>query len=175
MRVPRLQVVPRPRLPQQQHHHDLRQLPRLRRAQHLGRLLHRRIRDANFDHADAITALCKLLTSNGKTAPLDGRQIAGLKLHRETDALRAPQSGDDEEIEDNPAAVTTATRDILLKALTHTHNTPETAFDTQIKAETLAVAVTTSDAAIAKLRVKLQRMEAEAVDLKRIHATNFEF
>ena len=119
--------------------------------------------DADFDHADAITALGKLSTSNGNVVPLDGRQIAGFKLHREAD--------DDAEIEGNQAAITTSTRDILLKALTHTHNTPETAFDTQLKANTLAAAVTTSDAAIAALRTKLQRMETEAADLKRIHAT----
>ena len=67
--------------------------------------------------------------------------------------------------------MTASTRDILLKALTHTHNTPEAAFDTQIKADILAAAVTTSDAAIAALRAKLQRMEADAADLKRVHAT----
>jgi hypothetical protein len=119
--------------------------------------------DADFDHANAITALGKLSTSNGNVVPLDGRQIAGLKLHREAD--------DDAEIEGNQAAITTSTRDILLKALTHTHNTAESVFDTQLKADTLAAAVTTSDAAIAALRAKLQRMETEAADLKRIHAT----
>ena len=119
--------------------------------------------DADFVHGDAITALGKLSTSNGNTVPLDGRQIAGLKLHRESD--------DDAEIVGNYSAITTATRDILLKALTHTHNTPETAFDTYIKAETLGAAVAKSDNTIATLRAKLQRMEAEAVDLKRIHAT----
>ena len=118
--------------------------------------------DADFDHAEAIAALGNLSTANGNVVPLDGRQIAGLKLHR---------AADDEDIEGNPAAVTTSTRDILLKALTHTHNTPEAAFDTQIKADILAAAVTTSDAAIAALRAKLQRMEADAADLKRAHAT----
>ena len=118
--------------------------------------------DADFDHAEAIAALGNLSTANGNVVPLDGRQIAGLKLHR---------AADDEDIEGNPAAVTTSTRDILLKALTHTHNTPEAAFDTQIKADILAAAVTTSDAAIAALRAKLQRMEADAADLKRVHAT----
>ena len=118
--------------------------------------------DADFDHAEAIAALGNLSTANGNVVPLDGRQIAGLKLHR---------AADDEDIEGNPAAVTTSTRDILLEALTHTHNTPEAAFDTQIKADILAAAVTTSDAAIAALRAKLQRMEADAADLKRVHAT----
>ena len=117
--------------------------------------------DADFDHAEAIAALGNLSTANGNVVPLDGRQIAGLKLHREAE----------DEIEGNPAAVTASTRDILLKALTHTHNTPEAAFDTQIKADILAAAVTTSDAAIAALRAKLQRMEADAADLKRVHAT----
>jgi hypothetical protein len=119
--------------------------------------------DADFDHAEAIAALGNLSTANGNVVPLDGRQIAGLKLHRESD--------DDAEIVGNYSAITTATRDILLKALTHTHNTPEAAFDTQIKADILAAAVTTSDAAIAALRAKLQRMEADAADLKRVHAT----
>ena len=119
--------------------------------------------DADFVHGDAITALGKLSTSNGNTVPLDGRQIAGLKLHRESD--------DDAEIVGNYSAITTATRDILLKALTHTHNTPETAFDMFIKASALGDAVAKSDTTIATLRAKLQRMEAESADLKRIHAT----
>jgi hypothetical protein len=119
--------------------------------------------DADFDHAEAIAALGNLSTANGNVVPLDGRQIAGLKLHRESD--------DDAEIVGNYSAITTATRDILLKALTHTHNTPETAFDMFIKASALGDAVAKSDTTIATLRAKLQRMEAESADLKRIHAT----
>jgi hypothetical protein len=118
--------------------------------------------DADFNHDDAIQALGQISTASGNIVPLDGRQIAGLKLHR---------AADDDEIEGNHAPITTQTRDILLKALLHTHNTVESNIELQLKADTLAAGVATSDAAIAVLRNKLHRMESEAADLKRIHAT----
>jgi hypothetical protein len=101
--------------------------------------------------------------SNGNIVPLDERQIAGLKPHREED--------DDDEIEGNPAAITTATRDILLKALLHTHNTKEANAELQLKAYTLATSMAEANAAITALRTKLQRMEDDAAALKRLHST----
>jgi hypothetical protein len=119
--------------------------------------------DADFNYVDSVQALKQISASNGNIVPLDGRQIAGLKLHREED--------DDEEIDGNPAAITTATRDILLKALLHTHNTEEANAELQLKADTLAASMAEADAAITVLRTKLQRMEDEAAALKRIHST----
>ena len=119
--------------------------------------------DADFNYVDSVQALKQISASNGNIVPLDGRQIAGLKLHREAD--------DDEEIDGNPAAITTATRDILLKALLHTHNTEEANAELQLKVATLAASMAEADATVTAFRTKLQRMEDEAAALKRLHST----
>ncbi len=119
--------------------------------------------DSEFNYVDTIQALKHISASNGNIAPLAGRHIAGLKLHCAAD--------DDEEIDGSPAAITTATRDILLKAIQHTHNTADSNAELQLKADTFATSITEADAVIVALRTKLQRMEDDAAALKRIHST----
>jgi hypothetical protein len=102
------------------------------------------------DYVDNIQALKHISASNGNIVPLAGLHIAGLKLHCEAD--------DDEEIDGNPAAITTATRDILLKALQHTHNTAVSNAELQLNADTLATLMTEADAAVAALRTNLSKI-----------------
>ena len=99
--------------------------------------------DSVFNYDDAITALAS--TSNG--LPIDGRQIAGL------------------------TKVATETRDILLRALLHSHNTADSHRDLQLKASALSKEITASDAAIAAAQQRLQQLQHEAAAMKKSHQT----
>ena len=101
---------------------------------------------AEFNYDNAVGALAHITVAHGNVIPLDGSQIAGLKLHRDT-------------------------RDILLKALLHCHNTKESHADVQYKAAFLESSIAESDARVDAAQQQLRRLEQAAAALKKSHTT----
>jgi hypothetical protein len=114
---------------------------------------------AEFNYDNAIGALAHITVANGNVIPLDGSQIARLKVHRD----------DDEEI--SGSRISTSTRDILLKALLHCHNTKESHADVQYKAAFLESSIAESDAKVDAAQQQLRRLEQAAAALKKSHTT----
>ncbi len=111
----------------------------------------------HFLYDEALAALIRLATDKGNVVPLDGAQIAGLKLH-------GPDAG-------GPPSVRRDTRAALIAALLHMHNTEESHADLRAKAADLADQVATADAAIVDAKRQLQQLEHDADLLKRSHTT----
>jgi hypothetical protein len=109
----------------------------------------------DYSYDKALDALIRITVDKGNVVPLDGAQIAGLKLH----SL------------DVAGGFGRDTRDALIDALLHMHNTEESHAKLRAKAADLADQVATADAAIVDAKRQLQQLERDADLLKRSHTT----